>query len=132
MSLKIPKPGTYFLDVDGVYWSLETPSNQPAAIALQEDRNVDFYSGQLSTGSNATEFFYVPKGTHEIHYYYVGSAHKVAPLGSTQWTAVTANNAFAKIPVPEGADGKVWVFSGRVQQLWFLNVPNYILSLIHI
>jgi hypothetical protein len=38
---------------------------------------------------------------------------------------VTSSGEIVSSPVPDGADGKIWSFSGlALGHLWFFNVPN--------
>ena len=79
----------------------------------------------LHSGSIQETFFYVPKGTKRVQYFWAGGAHKVLGPDRKPITEVTASDEVVTVPVPAGADGKVWSFAPHGHgHLWFFNVPN--------
>ena len=79
-------------------------------------------------------YFYVPKGTQEINYYYkradwqYGGAHQLTDASGTVVKEVAVDGDYVSIPVPAGQDGKVWKIGGPTFGLGgfrFFNIPNY-------
>ena len=71
--------------------------------------------------------FYVPKGTRELHYYWLGQPHRVHGPDGAVLKEVSTSGAFVKVPVPDNADGKTWHFSQMMLgTLRLFNVPNYL------
>ena len=86
-------------------------------------------------------YFYVPKGTKSIEYYFSptpwGKAREhnvVGPDGSIQKLVDVAGD-YVSVPVPGGMDGKVWSFASpallrhgnfALGLYYFYNVPNYL------
>jgi len=80
-------------------------------------------------------YFYVPKGTKEISYYYkradwqYGGPHRFAD--STGKIVKEVNNVdgdYVSFPVPAGQDGKMWAIGGPgfgLGSFTFFNIPNY-------
>lgn len=72
-------------------------------------------------------FFYVPKGTHALQYFWSGGAHKLMDVGKTVIAEVSAEDEVVTVPVPEGKAGQCWSMSPCAHsQLWFFNAPNSI------
>ena len=72
-------------------------------------------------------YFYVPKGTKNIQYFWNGIPHEVFGPDGKQVKAVTETGRYVIIPVPEGMDGRPWSFQHLVLgRLWFFNLPNYL------
>jgi hypothetical protein len=70
-------------------------------------------------------YFYVPKGTKTLQYFWNGGPHKVLGPDHKPIAEITVDDEVASVPVPTGADGKVWSLSPRAHsQLWFFNAPN--------
>lgn len=127
-TIAVPERGAYTLNYDdgGSYWDMTVPSGKAATIPL----------GQTSDYRNSKVmqdmYFYVPKGTKTIEYFYTktafhpGGPHQVLdPAGNVQ-KAVDVNGDYVSVPVPAGMDGKLWRFHEPVLGLfWFNNLPNY-------
>jgi hypothetical protein len=78
-------------------------------------------------GQMARVYFYVPKGTRQIQYFWEGGPHKVLGPDGALVSTVTSRGTYVKIDVPDGADGKAWSFAElSLGHLWFFNVPNYL------
>ena len=70
-------------------------------------------------------YFYVPKGTKQISYYWRGGPHKLLGPDGKVVREVATSGEFVTVPVPEGADGKPWSFTQlALGHLWFFNLPN--------
>jgi hypothetical protein len=79
-------------------------------------------------------YFYVPKGTKEINYYYrraawqFGGAHQFTDPSGKIVKEVAVDGDYVTVPVPAGTDGKVWKIGGPAFGLGyfrFFDVPNY-------
>ncbi|MEO6906777.1 MAG: DUF4838 domain-containing protein, partial [Abditibacteriaceae bacterium] len=113
LNVKVPGPGRYILkysDGSGSLYQFKVPASQPFAYQL------DKLNGSTSLyGSTPNLYFYVPKGTKEINYYFArtpwsnsGPHAVVSPDGKVQATFLDKDGAYLSVPVPEGMDGKAW------------------------
>jgi hypothetical protein len=117
----VPKAGLYYFDFDdsSAGWQIKAGPEQPVSILLRRDK------GFSHAGHMQQMYFYVPKGTRELDYFWSGGAHKLIGPDKKLVQEVKTSGEFVKVPVPEGMDGKVWSFSQlALGQLWFFNVPN--------
>jgi hypothetical protein len=81
----------------------------------------------LHLGQMQEMFFFVPKGTRELQYFWSGGPHKVFDATRKIVGEVKTSDEVVTIPVPPGKDGQVWSLSPRAHgQLWFFNAPNVI------
>jgi len=112
LKVPVPKPGRYILkytDGSGSLYQFKVPASQPFAYQL------DKLNGSTSLyGSTPDLYFYVPKGTKEINYYFArtpwsnsGPHNVIAPDGSVQ-ASFDIGADYVSVPVPEGMDGKPW------------------------
>lgn len=126
----VPAPGLYFFAYHdhGAYGQVYWKADQIVALPLSKDR--DYRAMQKISDM----FFYVPKGTREINYYYkraawqFGGAHQVIDPEGHVAKEVNVDGDFISIPVPAGADGKVWRIGGPAFGLglfYFFDVPNF-------
>lgn len=78
-------------------------------------------------GPKPAVYFYVPKGTARLQYFWSGNPHDVrGPDGAIVGKAA-GKGAIADIAVPPGMDGKVWSLTRLgTGHFWFFNVPNYL------
>lgn len=126
--IAVPGAGRYYLDYNdgGSYWSFTAAPGKVATIPLGQTN--DYRNSAVMQDM----YFYVPKGTKHIEYYYSktafhpGGPHQVLdPSGKVQ-KAVDVNGDYITIAVPAGMDGKLWRFHDPVLGFfWFNNVPNY-------
>jgi hypothetical protein len=125
IELPAPSPGLYFFEFDDSMagWRISAPEGLPISLCLRREE------GFRHAGHMPRMFFYVPKGTRQIEYFWKGGPHVVhGPDGSTV-REVRSTGEFIEIPVPEGMDGKVWSFTKlALGHLWFFNVPNLLAS----
>ena len=123
VEVSVPGPGLYFFEFhdSSAGWKVTVDAKRSATIVL------DRASGFSHAGWMQPMYFYVPKGTRELQYYWSGEPHWVHGPDGTKLMEVESDGAFVKIPVPDGADGKTWHFT-RMQlgHLWFFNAPNYL------
>ena len=123
LQVEVPAPGLYYLDFNdsGAGWRILAERDRPLAIPLRRG------GGLLHHGWNDDLYFYVPKGTREVQYYWQGGAHNVYGPDGKRVQQVTESGKFIKIPVPEDGDGRVWRMGEiALGHLWFFNVPNYV------
>ena len=123
LSLKVSKPGLYFFDfVDsGAGWKIRMAAGKPCTIPLLRDKKFSH------AGSMQRMFFYVPKGTAKIDYFWMGGPHKVLDPQGKVVQEVKTKGEFVSVPVPPGMDAKLWSFTQlSLGHLWFFNVPNYV------
>lgn len=71
-------------------------------------------------------FFYVPKGTSEIQFYWKGAEHNIYDPSGKVISRITESQDYVTITVPLGFDGKIWSCDGRWDTRKFMNIPNYI------
>ncbi len=127
--IPVPHPGLYYLDYDdnGSQWSMTVAPGQAATIPLGSQR--DFRNTKVMQEM----YFYVPKGTRRIEYYYTrtafhpGGPHQVLYPSGALAKAVDVNGDWVTVEVPAGMDGALWRLRDPVLGLfWFNNLPNYI------
>jgi hypothetical protein len=79
-------------------------------------------------------YFYVPKGSKEINYYYkradwqFGGAHQITDPNGKVVKEVAVDGDYVSIPVAPGTDGKVWKIGGPAFGLGFFrffDIPGY-------
>ena len=72
-------------------------------------------------------YFYVPKGTKEIQYYWEGPPHEINSPDGKRLASITSRGEHVRVAVPAGSDGQVWSLTKLcLGRLWFFNVPNYL------
>ena len=60
-----------------------------------------------------------------MQYFWSGGPHKVLGPDRKVIAEVTASDEVITVPVPAGADGRVWAFTPHAHgHLWFFTVPN--------
>lgn len=123
LSIPVPGAGLYWLNYQdqAVGWGVTIPAGSSISIAPPR------YAPPAQMGQMARIYFYVPKGTRQIQYFWEGGPHKVLDPEGQLVTTVNTRGSHVKIDVPEGADGKAWSFAEiSLGHLWFFNVPNYL------
>jgi len=137
INVKVPKAGRYtlkYVDGSGSLWQIKVPKSQPFAFLL------DKLNGSTALyGRTPDLYFYVPKGTKEINYYFSRTAWSnagphtvISPDGKIQATFLDKNGDYLSVPVPPGMDGKAWRMgspegSGQgfgLGYFHFFNVPD--------
>jgi len=137
LNVKVAKAGRYTLkytDGSGSLWGFKVPASQPFAFLL------DKLNGSTALYNRTPDlYFYVPKGTKEINYYFqrtpwsnAGPHTVIAPDGKIQATFLDKNGDYLTVPVPPGMDGKAWRMgspegSGQgfgLGYFHFFNVPD--------
>ena len=118
---KCREPGSTILT-----WTIHEPAGRitvtpehPATILLRREQ------GFMHQGFMQPMYFYVPKGTRKIEYFWSGGPHQILGPDKKLVKKVTISDDFVQVSVPKGMDGKTWSFTELVLgHLWFLNVPN--------
>jgi len=129
--IAVPAPGLYWLDYSsptGDKWEITVRPEVVASVLLGRPYN----SSYASTIVPPQMYFYVPKGTKNIVYYYTytgyhpGGPHKVVDPAGNVVKEVAVNGDWLSIPVPADMDGKIWSFQNPVFGTFkFNNLPNY-------
>lgn len=126
--IAVPGAGLYQLDYNdgGSYWEMTVAPGKVVTIPLGQTN--DYRNSKVMPEM----FFYVPKGTRNLEYYYTktafhpGGPHKIVDPTGKVVKEVDVNGDYVTVPVPAGMDGKLWSFREPVLGLfWFNNVPNY-------
>ena len=123
ITARVRAKGLYFLNFNdsSAGWNIEAEANVPLTLVLPRNRRF------LHHGHSRLGYFYVPKGTRQIEYFWNGPYHYVYDPTGKRVKHVTASGKFIIIPVPEGMDGKLWKFSHLTTgHLWLFNVPSYL------
>ncbi|MFN6051683.1 MAG: hypothetical protein ACK47R_12700, partial [Planctomycetia bacterium] len=123
LRLNVPEPGVYFFELydSSAGWRIKTGPEVAITWLPQKGKRV------LHLGQMQEMYFYVPKGTKELHYFWSGGPHKVLGPDRKLIQETKANDEVVRVMVPEGMAGKVWSLSARPHnQLWFFNAPNFL------
>ena len=123
LRLNLPEPGVYFFELydSSAGWRIKTGPEVAITWLPQKGKRV------LHLGQMQEMYFYVPKGTKELYYFWSGGPHKVLGPDRKLIQETKANDEVVRVMVPEGMAGKVWSLSARPHnQLWFFNAPNYL------
>jgi hypothetical protein len=121
ISMPVPRPGTYFFTGDdhAAGWRITIDAGRSAV--LLNDRTRPY----LHLGYIQRMYFYVPRGTTAVQYFWHGEPHKVLGPDGKPVCEVSASDEIVTVPVPAGADGQCWSFSPHGHgHLWFFNIPN--------
>ncbi len=121
VTMKVPRAGAYFFECNdsGAGWRIQVEAGRP--VTLLNDRTRRY----LHSGQMQEMYFYVPKGTRELQYFWSGGPHKILGPDRKVVQEVTTSDEVVTVPVPAGADGRVWSLSPRGHgHLWFFNAPN--------
>lgn len=123
LSLAVPKAGLYWLIMNdqGTAWTISAAAGKPIAVVLSRDYH------PMHAGWMQRMYFYVPKGTKEIQYFWNGGPHVIYGPDGKERARVTASGKYITGPVRPGEDGKVWSFGEfALGDLYFANIPGYL------
>lgn len=123
LSMTVPRAGTYLFEADdsAAGWKIKVEPGRAAALLHGRGHRIE------CLGQMQEMFFYVPRGTRALQYFWSGGPHEVRGPDRKPVAEVTTDDEVVTIPVPDGSDGKVWSLSPRAhRQLWFFNAPNVI------
>lgn len=119
----VPRAGLYRLHVhdSAAGWGIKAGAGQPLVLDLTQRSR--FHSlGQLPR-----LYFYVPKGTEHIDYFWEGGPHDVLGPDGKVLAKIAERGKYIRVAVPKGMDGQPWSFTRMaLGQLSFTNVPNYL------
>ena len=129
MDVAVPGPGVYRFDYldGGAYHRIFWDADQIVSLPL----NIGGFRAMEAVGAM---YFYVPRGTREINYYYKrvdwqhGGPHQIIDPSGQVIKEVDVNGDYISVPVAPGMDGKVWKIGGNnfgLGQFRFFNVPDY-------
>jgi hypothetical protein len=121
LSLKVSKPGLYWFDFDdsAAGWRIAAEPGRSISLLLSGER--DF----MHAGHMQRMYFFVPKATKRIDYFWTGDPHQVLGPDGKLIKEINATGEFVHIQVPAGADGKLWSFKQlALGQLCFFNCPK--------
>jgi hypothetical protein len=120
VSLEVPKDGTYFLEVDtSAGWKFKTEPGLPMVLLNNHGRQ------HTPLGQVQPLYFYVPRGTKELQYFWAGGPHKIRGPRGELIREVAERDEVVTVPVTSGADGACWSFSNHNHaRLYFYNAPN--------
>ena len=130
LEVPVPAPGRYFFAYNdhGEYGEVFWKADQIVALPLAKDR---YYRAMRPVSQM---YFYVPKGTTNVNYYYkrapwqYGDTHQVIDPAGAVVKEVRVDGDYVSFPVPAGKDGKVWSMGGPAFGLglfYFFEVPNF-------
>jgi len=119
----VPVPGLYWFDFNdqAAGWGIKVAAGKPVAVALNRAKH------PAHMGHMRRMYFYVPKGTKHLQYYWKGGPHVVHGPDNEPVAEIASSGEFVTIDVPTGGDGQVWSFTKlALGHLWFFNAPNYL------
>jgi Domain of unknown function (DUF4838) len=119
--MAVPGPGVYFFEAEdsAAGWRIKVEAGRPAAL-LNQRAGRYLHLGQLQR-----MFFYVPKETRELQYFWSGGPHKLLGPDGKLITEVQTSDEVVKVTVPPECAGKCWSLSPHAHGwLWFFNAPN--------
>ncbi len=123
LRVEVAAAGLYWFEFNdqAAAWSIRVAAGRPVAVALSRS------APPAHLGHMQRMYFFVPRGTRKIEYYWKGGPHTVhGPDGAVQ-AEVTASGKFVTVEVPAGSDGQPWSITRlALGHLWFFNVPNYL------
>lgn len=126
-TIEVPRPGLYYLDyIDkGSTWAFHAEPGIVATLPMGQTQDY------RNTRPMPDMYFYVPKGTKNIEYFYgkthfqIGGPHQVVDPGGKVVQDVNVDGDYVSVPVPEGMDGKLWRLRNAVLGLYqFNNAPD--------
>ncbi len=123
LRVEVAAAGLYWFEFNdqAAAWSIRVAAGRPVAVALSRS------APPAHLGHMQRMYFFVPRGTRKIEYYWKGGPHTMhGPDGAVR-AEVTANGKFVTVDVPAGSDGQSWTITKlALGHLWFFNVPNYL------
>lgn len=126
----VPAPGLYYLDFHdhGAYSEVFLAADQNIALPVRD-------RGFRAMRAVPDLYFYVPRGTKQIVYYYrrepwqYGGPHQIVDPSGHVAKDVSVDGDYVFVPVPAGMDGKAWKVGGPsfgLGRFQFFTVPNYL------
>ncbi|MCX7047858.1 MAG: DUF4838 domain-containing protein [Candidatus Sumerlaeota bacterium] len=121
LTMSVPRAGVYYFECEDAAagWRINVAPGRPASWLAKRGIRI------VPLGQFPEQFFYVPRGTRQLQFFYTGTPCKILGPDRKVIAEVKTNDEIVSVPVPEGADGQVWSLSPRSHtQLWFFNAPN--------
>lgn len=120
LALEVSGPGVYRFDFtdDRDEWRVRFPANLPNALIFQRGKTCRPEKLPVS-------FFSIPAGTSALNLY--GQAGGTLTVNDSQGTVVFDDKIVGgslQLPVAETEAAQVWSLSGKIQNLWFFDVPT--------
>ena len=128
-SIEVPAAGLYYLNYNdpGAYWTF-TASPETIVSICVDPAVVGARSAQVMQDM----YFYVPKGTRTLEYFFaaagfqVGGQHQVLSPDGTVQKEVNTFDDYVSISVPNGMDGQLWkIHSPSMGRFFFTNIAPY-------
>lgn len=123
LSIAVPQAGLYWLVVQdqSTAWNVTVAAGKPVSITLTRD----YHPAHL--GHMQRMYFFVPRGTQQIQYFWNGGPHRVYGPDGSERQRITESGKYITLNVPPGDDGRAWSFGElALGDLYFCNVPNYL------
>jgi len=123
VKVAVPKAGLYWLDFNdsAAAWGIRAKAGQPLAFVVSLKGRTN------SIGQLPRMYFFVPKGTKHIDYFWDGGPHEVLDPAGKLVAKIGARGKYIRIDVPASMDGQAWSLSRfALGRLLFANVPNYL------
>lgn len=121
--VSVPRSGMYLLDFNdsGAGWGIKAKAGQALVVDLTQRSRFH------SLGQMQRMYFFVPRGTEHIDYFWDGGPHDVLGPNGKIAAKISERGKYLRVAVPKGQDGQAWSFSRlALGKLWFTNVPNYL------
>jgi len=123
LRVEVADAGLYWFEFNdqAAAWSIRVAAGRPVAVALSRS------SPPAHLGHMQRMYFFVPRGTRKIEYYWKGGPHIIHGPDGTVRAEVTTSGKFVTVEVPAGSDGQPWSITKlALGHLWFFNVPDYL------
>jgi hypothetical protein len=120
--VKVAKAGLYWVNCNdsAAGWGIRAAAGRPLTLVLSARRG-------SSLGQMQRMYFFVPKGTPHLDYFWDGGPHEVLGPDGKLIAKVGERGKYIRIAVPSGMDGQAWSLSRlALGKLVFTNVPNYL------
>lgn len=121
LTVEVPEAGVYFFECDesSAGWRIARQPGESLAWLPKRGRRV------VPLGPFGELFFHVPAGTQELQLFASGPKFPIRGPDRKTIAEVDAEDEVVTIPVPEGADGRIWSFGPTSpSHIWLFNAPN--------
>ncbi|MBL9176669.1 MAG: DUF4838 domain-containing protein [Verrucomicrobiaceae bacterium] len=121
LTLEVPKTGVYFFECNdsSAGWRITRKPGESLTWLPKRGKKV------VTLGPFGELFFHVPAGTKQLQLFASGPKFPIRGPDHKIIAEVNASDEVISIPVPAGADGKIWSFGPTSPaQIWLFNAPN--------
>ena len=110
LAIDVTGRGLYWLEFDdqAAGWGITIPAGRPVSLAIKRDLRA------AHMGHMQRMYFYVPKGTKELQYFWEGPPHEVNGPEGKPLASIASRGEFVRVAVPVGGDVQVWSFTETV------------------